>query len=124
MPEQNTPLLISLFGPTAVGKSTLAIELCQAIGGEIVTADSRQVYRYMDIGTDKPTLEQRKGVQHHMIDLVDPDEPFTLALYQEGAVRVINEIWRRGHVPVLAGGTPLYINAVTEGWTIPRVEPD
>ncbi len=116
--------MISLFGPTAVGKSALAIELCQAIGGEIVTADSRQVYRYMDIGTDKPTLGQRKGVPHHMIDLVDPDESFTLALYQEGANRVIEEIWQRGHVPVLAGGTPLYINAVTEGWTIPRVEPD
>jgi tRNA dimethylallyltransferase len=78
----------------------------------------------MDIGTDKPALEQRRGVPHHMIDLVDPDEPYTLALYQEEANRAIEEIHARGHIPLLAGGTPLYISAVTEGWTIPRVEPD
>jgi tRNA dimethylallyltransferase len=124
MTSNDDPLLISLFGPTAVGKSALAIELCQAIGGEIVTADSRQVYRHMDIGTDKPTVEQRRGIPHHMIDLVDPDEPYTLALYQEGATQVIEQIHARGNIPVLAGGTPLYINAITEGWTIPRVEPD
>jgi tRNA dimethylallyltransferase len=78
----------------------------------------------MDIGTDKPTIEQRKGIPHHMIDLVDPNEPYTLALFKDQATRAIEEIHSRGHVPVLAGGTPLYINAVTEGWTIPRVEPD
>ncbi|HKP51590.1 MAG TPA: tRNA (adenosine(37)-N6)-dimethylallyltransferase MiaA [Chloroflexia bacterium] len=124
MDAHRHPPLIALVGQTATGKSALAIKLCQAIGGEIVTADSRQVYRYMDIGTDKPPIEERGGVPHHMIDLVDPDEPYTLALYQSGAYQVIEDIISRGKLPVLAGGTPLYLNAVLEGWTIPRVEPD
>jgi len=124
MDDPKHPPLVALVGQTATGKSALAIKLCQAIGGEIVTADSRQVYRYMDIGTDKPTIEERGGVPHHMIDLMDPDEPYTLALYQSGAYQVIEDIISRGRVPVLAGGTPLYLNAVLEGWTIPRVEPD
>jgi tRNA dimethylallyltransferase len=124
MDDHIHPPLIALVGQTATGKSALAIKLCQEIGGEIVTADSRQVYRYMDIGTDKPTVEERGGVPHHMIDLVDPDEPYTVALYQSGAYQVIDDIISRGKLPVLAGGTPLYLNAVLEGWTIPRVEPD
>jgi tRNA dimethylallyltransferase len=118
------PPLIALFGPTASGKSRLAIKLCQALSGEIITADSRQVYRYMDIGTDKPSSADRERVPHHMIDLVDPDEPYTLALYQQGAYSAIEGVLSGGHVPVLAGGTPLYVNSVIEGWTIPRVEPD
>lgn len=116
--------LIAIVGQTATGKSALALRICEEVGGEIVTADSRQVYRYMDIGTDKPSPEVQASVPHHMIDLVDPDEPYTLALYQSGAFRTIEEIAARGKVPVLAGGTPLYVNAVLEGWTIPRVEPD
>lgn len=116
--------MIALVGPTASGKSALAVTLCEAFGGEIITADSRQVYRRMDIGTDKPTREAQARVPHHMIDLVEPDEPYTLALYQEGAYAKIEEILGRGRVPLLAGGTPLYVNAVIEGWTIPRVEPD
>jgi tRNA dimethylallyltransferase len=111
-------------GQTATGKSALALRLCEEIGGEIVTADSRQVYRYMDIGTDKPSQEERARVPHHMLDLVEPDESYTLALYQSGAYATIEDILSRGKVPVLAGGTPLYLNAVLEGWTIPRVEPD
>ena len=122
--KQPLPPLVALIGATATGKSALAVSICQAIGGEIVTADSRQVYRYMDIGTDKPGMTERLAVPHHMIDLVDPDEPFTLALYQTGAYRTINDIISRGRVPVLAGGTPLYVNAVVQGWTIPRVEPE
>jgi tRNA dimethylallyltransferase len=124
MERVRQPPLIALFGPTASGKSTLAVKLCEALGGEIVTADSRQVYRYMDIGTDKPSPEDRERVPHHMIDLVDPDEPYTLALYQRGAYATIKDILGRGRVPVLAGGTPLYVNSVIEGWTIPQVEPD
>lgn len=118
------PPLIALFGPTAVGKSAAAIAICEAIGGEIVTADSRQVYRHMDIGTDKPSAADRQRVPHHMIDLVEPDAPYTLALYQLEARAVIKGVLARGKVPVLAGGTPLYVNAVVEGWTIPRIEPD
>ncbi len=100
------------------------MQVCEMFGGEIVTADSRQVYRYMDIGTDKPSREEQAQVQHHMIDLVDPDEDYTLALYQEQAYRTIDDILARGKLPVLAGGTPLYVNAVIEGWNIPRVEPN
>ncbi len=118
------PPLLALFGPTAVGKSAAAIAICEAVGGEIVTADSRQVYRYMNIGTDKPSADDLQRVPHHMIDLVDPDAPYTLALYQSEAHAVIKDVLARGKVPVLAGGTPLYVNAVVEGWTIPRVEPD
>ena len=118
------PPLVAIVGPTASGKSALALRLCHAFDGEIVTADSRQVYRRMDIGTDKPSVHEREHVPHHMIDLVDPDEPYTLALYQSEAYKVIDDIIGRGKVPVFAGGTPLYLNAVLEGWTIPRVEPD
>jgi tRNA dimethylallyltransferase len=78
----------------------------------------------MDIGTDKPDVQSRRGVPHHLIDIVDPDESFTLAQYQEQAYSTIDDIHMRGRLPVLAGGTPLYVNAVLEGWTIPRVEPD
>ena len=118
------PPLVALVGCTAAGKTELGITLAERLGGEIVGADSRQVYRYMDIGTDKPTPAARKGVPHHLIELVDPDEPYTLALYQADAYRAIEEIGARGNVPVIAGGTPLYLNAVLEGWTVPRVEPD
>ncbi len=118
------PPLIAITGPTASGKSDLALRLCRAINGEIVTADSRQVYRLMDIGTDKPTPDQQALVPHHMIDMVFPDQTYTLALYQEDAFAAIESITRRGRIPVLAGGTPLYVNSVLEGWTIPRVEPD
>jgi tRNA dimethylallyltransferase len=116
--------LIAIAGPTASGKSALAMQVCAAFGGEIVTADSRQVYRLMNIGTDKPSAADQAFIPHHMIDLVGPDESYTLALYQEQAYAVIDDILARGKLPVLAGGTPLYVNSVIEGWNIPRVEPD
>src|SRR5437762_2805581 len=122
--DDNLPPLVAIFGPTASGKSALAISICEEFGGEIVSADSRQVYRYMDIGTDKPGSEDRARVPHHMIDLVNPDESFTLALYQEEAYAAIQSVLERGKLPVLAGGTPLYVNSVIEGWQIPRVKPD
>ncbi|HET9492781.1 MAG TPA: tRNA (adenosine(37)-N6)-dimethylallyltransferase MiaA [Chloroflexia bacterium] len=118
------PPLLAIVGPTAVGKSALAIVVCEAFGGEVVTADSRQVYRLMDIGTDKPSPADRARVPHHMIDLVYPDESYTLAMYQDGATAVISEVQARGRLPVVAGGTPLYVKAVLEGWSMPRVEPD
>jgi tRNA dimethylallyltransferase len=116
--------LVAILGPTASGKSALAMQVCERFGGEIVTADSRQVYRYMDIGTDKPSKQEQARVPHHLIDLVNPDESYTLALYQEQAYQAIDDILARGKLPVLAGGTPLYVNAVIEGWNIPKVEPD
>ena len=118
------PTLIAIIGQTAVGKSALGLALCEEFGGEILTADSRQVYRLMDIGTDKPSHEDQARVLHHMIDLVQPDEAFTLADYQAGAYAAIEGALGRGKLPFLVGGTPLYTNAVLEGWIIPRVAPD
>ena len=112
------------MGPTAVGKSELALRLAEEFGGEIVSADSRQIYRGLDIGTAKPTAEERRRVPHHLLDVVDPDEVLTLAQYQELAYAAIDDILARGKVPFLVGGTGLYIKAIVEGWSIPRVPPN
>ena len=116
--------LIAIVGPTAVGKSALAMQVARALNGEIVSADSRQVYRYADIGTAKPTPQQRAAVPHHLIDVVDPDADFTLALYQRMAVEAIDDIQRRGRMPLLVGGSGLYVKAVVGGLQIPQVAPD
>ncbi|MEA1959635.1 MAG: tRNA (adenosine(37)-N6)-dimethylallyltransferase MiaA [Chloroflexota bacterium] len=116
--------LISIVGPTATGKSTLAVELARGIGGEIVSADSRQVYRYMDIGTAKPGRKELDAIPHHLIDVVDPDGDFTLATYQELALKAIDDIQRRGKQALLVGGSGLYVRAVTGGLRIPAVPPD
>jgi tRNA dimethylallyltransferase len=120
---KTTPL-IAILGPTAVGKSALALKLAQEFRGEIVSADSRQVYRGMDIGTAKPTAAEQQVVPHHLIDLVHPNEPFTLAEYQPLAYAAIAHIHARGNVPLLVGGTGLYVRAVLEGLSIPRVAPN
>lgn len=120
----NKKPLIVILGPTAVGKTGLAIELAEAVSGEILGADSRQVYRYMDIGTAKPTAQEQARAPHHLIDLVNPDENLTLATYQQLAFATIDAIHQRGSIPLLVGGTGQYISAVTEGWTIPEVSPD
>src|ERR671933_2442579 len=122
MDERRAHLLV-ICGPTATGKSELAIDLAHSLDGEIVGADSRQVYRYMDIGTAKPTPAQRAAVPHHLIDVVDPDEEFSLAFYQELALAAMAGITSRGRVPLLVGGTGQYVQAVLEGWTVPRVPP-
>jgi len=118
------PPLVAIVGPTAVGKTATAIRLALDIDGEVVSADSRYLYRGMDIGTAKPTVAEMRGVPHHLIDVVDPTEDYSLALYQHDAYQAIADITARGRVPILAGGTPLYINAVLEGWRIPEVPPD
>jgi len=107
-----------------VGKTRLALRLAGELGAEIVSADSRQVYRGMDIGTDKPAAEERQRVPHHLVDIVDPDEKLTLARYQDMAYAAIEDVLARGRVPLLVGGTGLYIKAVVEGWSIPRVKPN
>jgi len=122
--RSGSPSLIAILGPTAVGKSDLALQLAQEFHGEIVSADSRQVYRGMDIGTAKPTPDEQRLVPHHLIDLVNPDEPFTLADYQQRAYAVIDAIHARGNIPFLVGGSGLYVRAVLDGLTIPHVEPD
>jgi tRNA dimethylallyltransferase len=115
--------VIVLLGPTGVGKTPLAVELAQALGGEIVSADSRQVYRGMDIGTAKPTPAQRAAVPHHLLDMVDPDAVFTLADFCERAQAAIEEVRNRGRLPFLVGGTGQYLAAMLEGWRVPRVPP-
>lgn len=116
--------LIVILGPTAAGKTTLAIQLAQAISGEIIGADSRQIYRYMDIGTAKPTHEERQAAPHHLIDVVAPDANLSLAEYQRLAYAAIDDVLARGHIPLLVGGTGQYISAVIEGWSIPEVPPN
>lgn len=107
------PRIIAIVGPTGVGKTDTAIWLCQQLGGEIVSMDSMQIYRGMDIGTAKPTRSQMNQVPHHMIDIVDPDERFTVSDYRQMAFNVIENILSQGKLPVLVGGTGLYLNAIS-----------
>jgi tRNA dimethylallyltransferase len=116
--------LLAIVGPTAAGKSRLAIDLARAFDGEIVSADSRQVYRYLNIGTAKSPPQELAMVKHHLIDVVNPDDSFSLAQYQEMANKAVDDIQRRGKLPLLVGGSGLYVWAVLEGWNIPRVPPD
>ncbi len=116
--------VLALVGPTATGKTALAIQLAQLLGGEVVNADSRQVFRHMDIGTAKPTPAERAAAPHHLLDLVEPDEPFTLADYLDRARAAIAEIAARGRLPIVVGGTGLYVRALVRGFDVPRVPPD
>ncbi|MCJ7653713.1 MAG: tRNA (adenosine(37)-N6)-dimethylallyltransferase MiaA [Dehalococcoidia bacterium] len=116
--------LVAVIGPTAVGKSQFALRLAQDFDGEIVNSDSRQVYRYMDIGTAKPSHTELSLVRHHLIDIINPDEPFSLAIYQKLAHDAIENIQQRHKLPLLVGGSGLYIWSVIEGWKIPPVAPD
>lgn len=118
-----SPLLV-IVGPTAVGKTALSIQIAQDFGGEIISADSRQIYRGLDIGTAKATPQQRAAVPHHLLDVVNPDEILTLAEFQERAYAAIEEIHRRQGLPILVGGTGQWVHAVVEGWGIPHVPPD
>lgn len=118
------PKLLVLVGPTAVGKSDLALALASELHGEIVSADSRQIYRGMDIATAKPTRAEQERVPHHLIDIVEPDRELTLAEYQALAYARIQDILARGGLPLLVGGTGLYVRAVVEGYNIPRVPPN
>ncbi len=123
------PKLLVLVGPTAVGKTAIALKLAEELSragraGEIVSADSRLIYRGMDIATAKPTRAEQARVPHHLIDVVAPDEGLTLAEYQQRAYAAIDDIFARGKLPLLVGGTGLYIRAVVEGYKIPRVPPN
>jgi len=116
--------LVAIIGPTAVGKSELALHLAQYFPLEIISADSRQVYRYMDIGTNKPSLAERAAVPHHIIDVVEPDEDFSLAMYHQLAAEALKAIKQKGKLPLLVGGSGLYVWSLVEGWKIPQVPPD
>ena len=116
--------LILIVGPTAVGKTEIAIQLAEKLDGEIVSADSRLFYRGMDIGTAKPSRAEQARVPHHLIDIANPDEILSLAVFQRKAREAIADIHMRNKLPFLVGGTGQYVRAVTEGWTPPEVEPD
>ncbi len=108
--------LLAIVGPTAVGKTEVAVECARLLDGEIVSADSMQVYRGMDIGTAKPTAAQRARVPHHLVDVVNPEEEFSVAKYKELAEAAIDDIFRRGCQPLLVGGSGLYVKAITGTW--------
>lgn len=117
--------LVVIAGPTASGKTALAIELAEEFGGEIICADSRTIYKYMDIGTAKPSAEERARVPHHGIDLIEPGEPFSAADFKSYALGVIADIRARGKVPFLVGGTGLYIDAVVYDYEFgPKADPE
>jgi tRNA dimethylallyltransferase len=119
------PKLVIVLGPTAVGKSEVALQLAQSINSEIVNADSQQVYRHMDIGTGKPSMDDQQRVRHHLIDIVDPDEEFNAAFYRRLATAAIDDIQKRGKNVLVCGGTGLYLKALTHGlFTGPGQDPD
>ncbi|MCA1646083.1 MAG: tRNA (adenosine(37)-N6)-dimethylallyltransferase MiaA [Chloroflexi bacterium] len=113
-----------MVGPTGVGKTALAMAVADHLALEVVSADSRTVYRWMDVGTAKPTDAERQRVPHHLIDVVDPDEPYSLAVYQRQALAAVTRIVARGRLPLLVGGAGLYVSAVCDGLAMPDVSPD
>jgi tRNA dimethylallyltransferase len=116
--------LIAIVGPTAVGKSELALHLAQWFPLEVIGADSRQVYRYMDIGTNKPSPTERASVPHHVIDVIEPDADFSLAMYHQLAIEAKKAIQQKDKLPLLVGGSGLYVWSLVEGWIIPQVTPN
>jgi len=119
-----TGKLLAIVGPTAVGKSALGMRLALDFGGEIVGADSRQIYRGMDIGTAKPTPEDMRQVPHHLVDITTPDDTYSLARFLQDAKAAIDGCHLRGRLPVLVGGSGQYVRALLEGWQVPEVPPD
>ena len=118
------PKILVICGPTASGKTALAVELALRHHGEVVSADSMQIYRFMDIGTAKPTREEMRGVPHHMLDVADPEEDFSVARYVDMAAKCVDDILSRGKLPILAGGTGLYIDSLLSGRTFAPFQPD
>ena len=118
------PKILVICGPTASGKTALAVELARRHHGEVVSADSMQIYRRMDIGTAKPTREEMRGVPHHMLDVADPEEDFSVARYVDMAAKCVDDILSRGRLPILAGGTGLYIDSLLSGRTFAPFQPD
>ncbi|OGD33284.1 tRNA (adenosine(37)-N6)-dimethylallyltransferase MiaA [Candidatus Azambacteria bacterium RIFCSPHIGHO2_01_FULL_44_55] len=118
------PKIIVVVGPTASGKTGLAIKIAKKFGGEIVSADSRQIYRGMDIGTAKPTKKEMAAIPHYLIDINNPDENYTVAEYKRDAVKAIKSILKKGKLPILVGGTGLYVKSVIDNLEIPNVPPD
>ena len=118
------PKILVISGPTASGKTALAVELAKRYNGEVISADSMQIYRQMDIGTAKPTKEEMQGIPHHMLDVADPTEDFSVARYVDLAVLCVEEVLSRGKLPILAGGTGLYIDSLLSGRTFSAFSPE
>jgi tRNA dimethylallyltransferase len=116
--------LIAFIGPTAIGKTELVLFLSRYFNNEIINADSRQIYRFMDIGTAKPSITERALIPHHLIDIADPDEAFSLAIYHKLANQAIEDVQSRENIPILVGGSGQYIWSVIEGWALPQVPPN
>lgn len=121
---KSKPRVIAVVGPTASGKTGFAIDLAKKLNGEIISADSRLVYKGFDIGTAKPSIEEREGIPHYMIDIVEPEFDYSAGLYVQEAERLIFEISKRGKIPIVAGGTGLYFRLLLENYDVPKVEPD
>jgi len=121
---ENKPKVIMLVGPTASGKTGLAIQLAQAIGTEIISADSRYLYRQLNIGTAKPTEEELFQVRHHLINCADLDQPWSIGEYKEKAEKLIHKLNDEGKIPILTGGTGQYIRSIRQNWQIPELEAD
>lgn len=123
--KENLPPAIFLMGPTASGKTALAVQLAQLLNGEIISVDSALVFREMDIGTAKPTLEERGGIEHHLIDILDPSESFSTGQFRTQALDLMAQITTQGKLPILVGGTMLYFNALTQGLAqLPPANPE
>ncbi len=121
--EIKKPIVLAVVGPTASGKTSLSIDLAKRFNGEVIACDSRTVYKYMDIGTAKPTEAEQMGIPHHMLDVAEPDHIYTVAEYQRQATSVLNEILNKGKLPIVCGGTGFYSRALLEGLSIPEVAP-
>ena len=122
MNENKLPWIIMVIGATAVGKTDLSIKLAEKIDGEIISVDSRLFYKKMDIGTAKPSESERARIPHHLIDICKPDENWTLSKFKQAAQEIIIDIHQRGKLPICVGGTGQYVNALTQGWVIPKIE--
>lgn len=124
MTQPPLPRVLFIIGQTAVGKSALAMAAAHAYGGEIISADSRQIYRHMDIGTAKPSAADMRAVRHHLIDVAEPTDWYSLAMFRADATAAIEDCLRRGVLPIVAGGTGQYLAALLEGWTVPELPPN
>ncbi|MDP3508308.1 MAG: tRNA (adenosine(37)-N6)-dimethylallyltransferase MiaA [Candidatus Melainabacteria bacterium] len=121
--QPQLPLVIAVVGPTCSGKTSLAIELAKALDGEIVASDSRTIYKYMNIGTAKPTAVEQAQVPHHMLDIIEPDQVYTASQFKREAGEILSQLAGTGKIPVVCGGTGFYIRALLEGLKMPEVEP-
>ena len=120
----NKTKVIAIVGPTASGKTSYSIELAKKIDGEIISADSRLVYKYMNIGTAKPTIDEMGGISHNMIDIIEPTDDYSAGLFKIQASQYIKEITSKGKIPIIVGGTGLYVDTLLRGYNMPQIPPD